>query len=428
MIIAKTSKPDQSRGPFNYLFLTFVLLFVITSCTSGGEKKTSSSVSLHHGSRFENFVSGLLSMPLKSRDSAVKSYISSHEKTPVIDSDSIFSLYWYGPSKGVRITGDLQNGWGVPVALDSVPCGSNTFYFGTWGVPPDSRLDYQLVINGISDTDPRNPHTAPSGFGLHSEVPMPLFYPNPILNYADDIPHGNIQELMLSSSDTLIKSRVVKVYLPPGYERLSGLPVMYVLDGFEAMEYMFYATVVDNLVAAKKIKPIIVVFVPPVERDPEYITGRQKEFLRVLCSDLVPLVDRSFRTLRSPASRAISGISSGGYFALFAVVGRPDIFLCAAAQSPTLTEDMLDAFAGGRLKSKINQGLKIYVDVGRFDLPQSPVNNRSFLQNATDLEGIMKKTGLIYKFRVLNDGHQWADWRERTDVILEYFFGSVSGQ
>ena len=92
------------------------------------------------------------------------------------------------------------------------------------------------------------------------------------------------------------------------------MPVLYVLDGLEAIENISYKNVLDNLIASKKIEPVVVIFIPPAERHTEYYGIKQLAFMNALCDEYVPLIDRTFKTAAKANKRGIAGISSGGYF------------------------------------------------------------------------------------------------------------------
>jgi enterochelin esterase-like enzyme len=377
----------------------------------------------YHGTRFGSFIEQLASLPVNRRDSAVRHFISLFPRTPLIESDTVFSLYWYGQAGHVVVNGDLQSGWSAPDTLYPVTCGDSTFFCITYTVPSDTRLDYQLCTDSVYTTDPSNPVITPSGYGAHSEIAMPDFHPNPILKYRPEVPHGTLDSLMFESRDPALRPRPVKVYLPADYDSLSTLPVLYVMDGLEALEYMSYTDVLDNLIADGRIVPLIVVFIPPGERHIEYIGDLHHAFITALCEEMVPLTDRTYKTAAHAGKRGITGISSGGHLALLAAMSRPEVFGCGAGQSPTITDEIVRAMHSLSKKDKTLPRPDIYFDVGRFDLPNGSLNNWSFLQAAEYLHQKMELKGIKHVFRIVDDGHEWANWRQRMDDILEYFFG-----
>jgi enterochelin esterase-like enzyme len=71
---------------------------------------------------------------------------------------------------------------------------------------------------------------------------------------------------------------------------------------------------------------------------------------------------------------------------------------------------------------KTRSDLRIYFDAGRFDLPAGSFNNRSFLEAAEELHSEMEQDEIKHVFHIFNDGHEWANWRERMSEIVMYFF------
>jgi len=405
--------------------INLLIILGMSGCSSRPEpQKTKNNAAVFHGSRFEAFTLKLKALPENEHDPAVKLYLSEFPKTPVYEADSIFSLYWFGKAKQILLYGDLQAGWSVPDTLIPIPCGESAFFHATYVVPPDARLDYQFEIDSVFMTDERNPVITPSGYGLHSQIAMPGFKPKPVRQYRKDIPHGTIDSLMLISQDPGIRARQAKVYLPAAYNKLSQLPVLYVLDGLEAMEYMSYPSVLDNLIADGKIEPAMAVFIPPAERDNEFMGDQHQAFMAALCDEWVPIIDNTYKTANLPGKRGVTGISSGGHLALLTVLSRPDIFLCGAGQSPTLSDEIYDALHVLQKEVKTNPALHIYFDIGRFDLVDGTIDDETFLKANEDLHQVMEREGIPHVFHVFNDGHEWANWRERTDEILNCFFGN----
>jgi len=369
-----------------------------------------------------HFALSLNSLPMADRDAAVQQYIMQHPTTPVIESDSIAGIYFYGPAQQVLITGDLQKGWSRPEPLAPVPCGENTFFHIRYFLPADTRVDYQLIVDSVYMTDPRNGKITPSGYGPHSEIAMPGFTPDPARAYSPDVPRGVVDSIFFESRDKKIMSRKIKIYLPAGYDTLSSLPALYVMDGLEALEWMDYATVLDNLIAWQRIKPVIAVFIPPGDRGGEFMGKDFNRFLESLCSEIVPWIDTTYRTDKQPSGRGITGISAGGYFALMAVLSRNDVFGCGAGQSSAIGQETYKALHDMVNSGKYHPGLRIYMDVGRYDLLSGILGNKTFHEFTDEFHQEMLRYGVAHKYLVLNDGHEWANWRERTDDILEYFF------
>jgi len=399
--------------------------FIVTTCNDDNPavvKKMISGKRKHINSSFGNFVSQLKSLPENERNTAVIQFIQDFPQTPVIEKDSIVSLYWFGKAKQVMINGDLQSGWSAPDKMENVPCGKDAFFHITYIVPPNARLDYQVIVDTSLTLDPRNPASTPSGYGPHSEIAMPGFKSDSVTRYKPDIPHGTIGSIWFTSRDRSIRNRKVKIYIPAGYKYLSDLPVLFVLDGFEAIDFMSYPTVLDNLIASRKIEPVLAVFIPPADRYSEFMGALQQPFMNAICDELLPAIDRKFKTASDPRKRGITGISAGGHLALLTVFSRPDKIQCGAGQSATMTDKLYESFHSFLKRGKNRPTLSIYFDVGRYDLPGGTVKNLTFYQANEDFHLELEKAGIKHVFQAVNDGHEWANWRERTDDILCCFF------
>jgi enterochelin esterase-like enzyme len=420
---------DGFAGLKSYgLPMMFLMSMVLLMSCSNNDKQSAEQIQLsyigkHFGSSFEEFADKLQALPENRRDMAVMEFLSVHPETPVFEGDSIVSLYWYGRANTVVLNSDFQLGWTAPHNMDAIACNGQTFFHRTFTLPKDARIDYLLVIDSVTVTDPRNPVITPGGYGAHSEIAMPGFHPGPARMYREDIAHGTLDSIWLVSRDISVMSRMAKVYIPAGYDTLSKLPVLYIMDGLEALDFMQYTTVLDNLLADGQTEPLLVVFMPPAQQHSEYIGDGQPVFMKALCNEFVPVIDRMYKTAKLPEKRAISGISSGGHMALLTVFSRPDVFLMGVGQSPTLTDEVYESLSKLTEEGRTLPGLRIWLDAGTFDLVGGTMDDKTFLEASEDLHHELEKRGITHTFNVYNDGHQWANWRERTDEILVFLFG-----
>lgn len=371
---------------------------------------------------FNTFLLRLKLLSVDKRPAAVKEYLDAARTTPIVENNSDVHFVWYGRATTVILNGDLQRGWTVPDTMESVPCGDFTFFYRSYIVPPDTRVDYQFNVDGKYGTDPRNPKITPSGYGPHSELAMPAFVSNPILKYRPDGPHGTLDSLVWKSRDDTLRPRVVRIYKPFAYETLNALPTLYVHDGDDALEFEHFTTILDNLIADKTIKPLVAIFIPPVEREKEYVGWKDREFATMLCDELVPIIDRTYHTSGNPRDRAMMGISNGGHISLATVLKRPDVFLNAAGQSSTITLQLLEILDCAASHRSSHEPFRIYTDVGTYDLDY-PGADKSFLSANREFGADLTRDGIDHVYREVNDGHEWANWRERTEDILKLFFG-----
>ena len=371
-------------------------------------------------SNFVKIISQLVGLPESQRKTFMQSFLANRPNSPIIEDSSIAIFYWCGRADTVLISGDIQSGWVVPDTMKDISLGDESFFYKIYSLPVDARIDYQYIVDGKTITDPHNPITTQSGYGLHSQCAMPLFKTKSVLVYRAGIEHGTVDSIFFKSELTSMKPRMLKIYKPAGYDSLFSLPALYVNDGFKTIEYCNYINVLDNLIAENKIKPFIAIFIDFVEGDQDYFINGTDEYFSFICKELVPKIDSNYKTSKRPEDRVISGISAGGHIALLTALKNQDVFLNAAGQSSTITQTLIDAVEVG---NKYNRKLRFYFDVGRFDLISGTLDKQTFLLANQLLHKKMTTLGINHTFNVLNDGHQWANWRERVDEILIYFFG-----
>lgn len=136
------------------------------------------------------------------------------------------------------------------------------------------------------------------------------------------------------------------VYTPPGYKNNDGgYPVVFCLSGFTGRgkmminDWAFKPNIperLDTLIADKTIKPLIAVMPDcfTYYGGSQYLnssaTGNYEDYL---IQELVPFIDKNFRTLANRNSRAVMGKSSGGYGSLMMALKHADIFGLAGSIS-----------------------------------------------------------------------------------------------
>ena len=120
------------------------------------------------------------------------------------------------------------------------------------------------------------------------------------------------------------------VWTPPGYDAKAErrYPVIYFLHGAGGNESADAAGFSGQVAAAiaNGILPEVLCVFPNGG-----MSGYRGEVQSMILDELIPLVDRSYRTLAAPASRAVAGFSMGGSGALRLAAAHPDVFAAAAS-------------------------------------------------------------------------------------------------
>ena len=371
---------------------------------------------------FSAFLTKLRSTPLEKRDAIVRAYLD-NKRLPLIEADTIVHFVWYGKADALLLNGSLQDGWRNPAFMERDPCSRDTnglaLFHRTYTVPKDALLEYQFILHGSGFLDPGNVRTTPNGDFSNSQVAMPAFKPSLWPRHRSSTRAGTLDTLHFVPKDTDLASRDVVVYRPAGVKFPAAVPSIYVHDGGSALRFMPYGVILDNMIAAHALPPMIAVFIPPVDREEEYFGGLLDRYVDALADELVPLIEGRYGVARDHARRAIGGISDGGHCAVYAGLKRPDVFGLFVGQSTTI-RPVLSELLELRLRDRASwQGVAGYTQCGKYDIVAPmfnfPVQNREFGKRLETL-------GPRYRYRETNGGHDWPSWRERLPDILRFLF------
>ena len=237
---------------------------------------------------------------------------------------------------------------------------------------------------------------------------MPFWPAQPEVDDPAAVPAGElVAETILSRS--LGGSRRVWFYTPPGYATAPAetlFPVVYVLDGSNYVEKMDVPRVLDRLIARKAIPPVIAVFSEPGDRQEEY--SRNPKWRAFVSSELVPMVDKRFRTFPAPDHRAIVGSSLAGYGAVDLAVEFPSIFgLCAVIAPPEQTASVIANQAKARAAVV---SIKFFVLGGVYD---------SMINGARRLRTTLEEVNAPVTYLEVPEGHNTNMFRAHLDDALK---------
>ena len=342
---------------------------------------------------------------------------------PLIVQDSVAFLY-KGDARIVAWMGDF-NAWGYNRDYDNkgklIP-GTNLWLLKC-AFPKDARIDYKIVLNGNTwILDPENSSQQWSGVGggsPNSELRMPEWKEDPILKVREGIAHGKVTEDVLLNSKTLGYQVNFSVYLPPNYDPAQKLASLYVTDGYEYMHPKLgnMITVLDNLLADKKIKPIVVIFVDHREPVNRANNKRMEElamsskYLDFFTGELIPFVESHYAVESKSAARAIMGSSMGGLTAAYFAFSKPGVFGLVGIQSPAFS--MRPQIYS--LCNNPEQPIKVSMTSGL-------ISDAS--EGSRKMKEIFQTNACSYTYREVNEGHSWGNWRNLIDDVLIDLFGN----
>jgi len=298
---------------------------------------------------------------------------------------------------------------------------------------------YSIMVDGVVTADPSARTFFGSGWensGIEIPADDAAFYA------LKDVPHGEIRQRRYYSKVTGVWRRAY-VYTPPDYDDnpRTRYPVLYLLHGWGENEQGWHLqghvdAIMDNLIAEKKAKPMIIVMenldaVKPgqdaslyfargsVTRSGAAPAGRggggrggfppdwDATFTELMLTDLVPIVEKTYRTLPGRENRAMAGLSMGGMQSFLTVLPNLDKFAYlggfsgnsggGAAFDPKASNG--GAFADAKA---FNKKMKVlFLGIGSAEGP----NTKNFSDQLT-------KAGInnVY-FESPGTAHEWLTWR-----------------
>ena len=202
---------------------------------------------------------------------------------------------------------------------------------GVWSVTTPPAVPgfhyYWFLVDGLQINDPRSE----TYFGYNKET-SGIEVPEPGATFYDikDVPHGEVR-MKWYFSQTTAKWRRAFVYTPPGYDGSTArYPVLILQHGSGENETGWTKQgkanfILDNLLAEGRMKPMIVVmdwgYANKSATPSDY-----SSFESVIVNDLIPTVDKSYRTIADKEHRAMAGLSMGGSQTLFIALRHLDKF------------------------------------------------------------------------------------------------------
>ncbi len=284
---------------------------------------------------------------------------------------------------------------------------------GVWSVTINhldpGLYEYSFIVDGEPMIDPSNPavepKTNPNKSLLEISTKTPLFY------QWRDVPHGTVH-LHSYFSPSLKRLRRLRVYTPPGYEQETGrrYPALYLFHGTGDTEATWTEfgranLILDNLIAEGKTVPMLLVM-PDGHADLQEEEGDHKanfiKFEEDVLGSVLPLVDRTYRTIANPSGRAINGLSLGGMQSLEIGINHPDLFAYVGGMSAYVpTPD--DLLAKGFANQHINDQIKLlWISIGKDDF---------LLKDAEKFHKVLKQHGIHLQWTLTAGTHEWTVWR-----------------
>ena len=351
-------------------------------------------------------------------------------RSPEVHADRTVTLRFRAPqATQVDVVGEIMQGAG-PRPMTK---GDDGVWAAKIGPLPPEIWSYNFRLQGVDVTDPSNPAIKPTppGQAMSSfvEVPgdAPAFYDS------KPVPHGEVR-MMLYESKPMAVTRWLWVYTPPGYDRSAArYPVLYLLHGNGEAQNGWVMNgraniILDNVIAERKAVPMIVVMpqghalqgagVGPLERIAGETGMFSDRFPRDLVEEVIPLVERTYRTAPGADNRAIAGLSMGGGQALTIGLANTDRFGYVLGFSAAVGGQFANPDAtlqkARESSALLNSRLKLlWISVGRQDFLYQ--GNKAFSEALT-------AAGIKVNYQETEGAHVWSVWRKNLNDTLPLLF------
>ena len=350
------------------------------------------------------------------------------EKSTVVNKDGTVTFkYWNDYAKDVQV--DVQFAGRKPMTK-----GADGVWTATLGPAAPDMYPYCFIVDGIQVMDPRNQLYFPNE-GFKNSL-LEISDGKRIHDIKDDVPHGRVEYVHYYSKSLGATNNAI-VCLPPNYmmDRDKKYPVFYCISGTTDTEEVYYKVgrvnyILDNLLNEKAAKEMIIVlpYGNPTKLKPA--TPAQgggapqmqfggDVFSKDLINDLMPYIEKNYRTINNADNRAIGGFSRGGNQALAIGLTNLDKFsyLCSYSSftSTTLPEVYDNAAATNK---KIHL---FWLGVGTDDFLYG--NARDYME-FLDQKGITS----VKEFTTDKFGHTWMNAKYFLDKTLRLLFNKKASE
>lgn len=356
--------------------------------------------------------------------------------SPQINENGTVTFRYQNPKAvSVQLTGDF-----LPAVKMEVP-GYGTFETpgtvnlkegkdGVWeyttpeAVAPE-LYNYNFVVDGHKEIDLSNVFVNRDIANLTSVLLVPGSYAD--YYKVQNVPHGAVTKQWYYSQ-TAGFNRRLSVYTPAGYENGKGkYPVLYVLHGIGGDENAWLeqgraAQILDNLIAQGKAKPMIVVFTngnisqeaAPLETSTGYdiptmsLPQTMEGTFETSFPEIVKFIDEHYRTIAKKQSRAVCGLSMGGFHTLYLSLNYPDLFnysgmfSAAIGVNDTKVSPIYQDFDTKLATYFSKKPALLWIGCGKTDFLYQA--NKEFRQK-------LEASKFPFTYMETDGGHIWKNWR-----------------
>ncbi|HEY9216357.1 MAG TPA: enterochelin esterase [Ancylobacter sp.] len=322
--------------------------------------------------------------------------------------------------------------------------GASDVWFKSFIVPTSTRLSYQLApdvpdlpgsardrrvaILATARADPLNrtpwPADAPDAFNQDSVLELPDAPVQPGL-IERGAPKGTLSEFRIAS-ERLGNERTITLYRPAGFDPAN--PDNVLLFVFDAKQYLTRVptpTILDNLIAERRLPPVVAVFVSEIDRQTRAreLPGNSA-FADFMALELLPRVRRETGATIPTKRTALTGSSYGGLAAATVALAHPEAFGNAISLSGSFwwhpegsAEDQSEHVAAWVARNR-RADVRFHLMAGLFETGR--VGSPGIVDTSRHLRDVLAARGYAVTYREYAGGHDYLVWRGAlADALVE---------
>jgi enterochelin esterase-like enzyme len=303
---------------------------------------------------------------------------------------------------------------------------------GIWKITTDSISEgfhyYSLLIDGVAVADPASKSFYGMG-RMASGIEIP--FSGGAYYAMRNVPHGDIRIKKYFSRVTN-SWRQFYIYTPPAYDSAvnTSYPVLYILHGGGEDETGWAVQgktdlILDNLIAAGKAKPMLIVMPDANIGAGGFSAGgienSMKLFEREMKEVLIPFVEKNYRTLTDANSRAMAGLSLGGIHTLYTGINNTDKFAYLGVFSSGWIVPMMNSISDKQYDFLKENTAKVNVNLKSFWISQGGKEDIAHA-NGKIMMAKFEEMNIKYQYSEYPGGHTWPVWRNNLFNFAQVLF------
>jgi enterochelin esterase-like enzyme len=335
-----------------------------------------------------------------------------HEGNPIIDGKRV-TFIWQG-KVAPSLIDDLHNWEEDPQSMERVGPGLWAY---SMDLSNEAYLEYAFLdlSTGLRVLDPLNQNCTWNGFNSYNHYfYMPGSKPTSLVLRKKGNPQGKVTQHQVLTNDFIVgKKRTVYLYQPPSEK---PVPLVVVYDGVDYLKRAKINVMVDNLIAANRMRPIAMALIQNGGQARSLEYSCSESMLEFLVDCLLPLAQKNLH-LQNPDSTqyGVLGASMGGLMAMYTGFRLPDLFGKVISQSGVFIQQDHQLVLLDLIRYAPRPDIDIWMDAGQYEW---------LLECNRQMYTLLKNKKFDVDFHEFSGGHNYIAWRNDLWFGFEALFGS----